>query len=199
MRSSFTLFFFIFCCTSYAQIEFVFDSLANYGAPKREALNKDIERRYRALEAMEGLPAPDFIATSTQGEQYRLDEYLGQVVVLLFWSTRDNFMYMYPNSTPLNQFFEKYSDQGAAIITLCAESEKEISYITNRRTLLFPVIPNAKSYLKEHYGANRHVLPTVLIIDKMGIIRRVYNANHQVFPPIRYTDIFVKVDELLLE
>lgn len=93
-------------------------------------------------------PAPELVATDARGEETRLDDYLGQPVILVFY-LGDECVHCMEQIQALEEQFEAFADLDCAILASSKDSLEEIAEQseTLRLTLLSdPEFENAKRF-----------------------------------------------------
>lgn len=130
-----------------------------------------------------GRPAPDltFQLVAT-GEEQRLADYRGQVVLLNLWAT-----WCAPcleELPDLNQFHEAFSPRGVAVLTISDEPRKVLQSFEEAYS-----VQTISGYLPEGatwpapFDRVEDSVPTTFIIDQQGIIRATWPgiADYQTF------------------
>ncbi len=115
--------------------------------------------------------APDFTLKSRSGENVRLSDFRGQVVLLNFWAS-----WCGPcrQEMPiLNSIQKKYKALGFTVlgINVDAKSKKAINYLKDT-PVNFPVLYDPTSKVSELYNVS--AMPSTAIIDKDGNVRFIH-------------------------
>jgi thiol-disulfide isomerase/thioredoxin len=137
-------------------------------------------------------PAPDFALRSLEGQNIRLSEQLGEVVVLNFWAT-----WCGPcrQEMPLlDEIHAKYRLAGLVLLSINIDDDRDDA-LEMARTLKvsYPVLHDAQKQVARAYEPG--TLPVTILIDRAGVVRYIsegYKAGYE----RRYTD---KLRELLNE
>jgi len=142
--------------------------------------------------AMASNLAPDFTLKSKDGENVRLSDLRGQVVLLNFWAS-----WCGPcrQEMPiLDSMHNKYKSLGFTVlgVNLDAKSNKAIKYLKDT-PVTFPVLYDPKGDVSGEYGVQ--IMPSTVIIDKDGNVRYLHEGYKT-----GYEDDYIKqVKELLRE
>lgn len=115
-----------------------------------------------------GLPAPDLVARGLSGENVRVSEYRGQVVVVSFWSGSCNTCRAQLEA--LDRIGKTYGSAGLVVLGVnlddnLARAEK---FARSQDVDFQLLVSTAKSTGRE-FGIDR--LPMVLFIDRAGVLR----------------------------
>jgi peroxiredoxin len=136
-----------------------------------------------------GDSAPDFVLASLDGQEIRLSNYRGKVVILDFWAT-----WCQPCRLELPHFIEmhnEFGDQGLEIIGVSLDriSSREVASFVKEWKIPYVIVMGTGEVVNS-YGGIRGI-PTTFVIDKSGKICRKYVGY-------RKKEVFVKdVQELL--
>lgn len=114
--------------------------------------------------------APDFTAAAVGGEERRLVDLRGQVVLLNFWAT-----WCAPcrlEMPELEQAYRAYRDRGFTVVALnLRETPDEVRAFFRELGLTFPSWLDRGGAITELYRVRG--LPTTVVIDRGGLIRYV--------------------------
>lgn len=139
-----------------------------------------------------GKPAPDFVLKSDAGQNLRLSELRGQVVLVNFWAS-----WCPPCRQELPLLNDLYSRYRAAGFTLLGvnvdEDRKNAVTLLTRTALRFPTLFDADKAVSRLYGVD--TMPTTLLIDRGGRVRYVHRGYRSGFEK-KYEE---QVRELLKE
>ena len=115
-------------------------------------------------------PAPDFTLKSSTGENVRLAEQRGQVVMLNFWAS-----WCGPcrQEMPLlDGIAKKYGKMGFALYGVNVEEDNtDAKKMLKDLGVSFPILFDTESKLSGLYSVD--AMPTSVIIDKKGMVRYV--------------------------
>ena len=115
--------------------------------------------------------APDFTLKSISGENKRLSDFKGQVVLLNFWAS-----WCVPcrQEMPiLNDIHKKYEALGFAVlgVNVDQKSEKAIKYLKDT-PVDFPVLYDPEGKVSKLYSVS--AMPSTAIIDRDGNVRYIH-------------------------
>lgn len=145
-------------------------------------------------ERLLGQPAPDFALRSWQGENVRLSEHLGEVVLINFWTT-----WCGPcrQEMPLlDGIYGKYRRAGLVLISVNLDEQANLDAAREMATTLkigYPVLFDAHKEVSRAFQAS--TMPLTVLIDREGVVRYI-SEGYKVGYEARYTD---KLRELLNE
>lgn len=116
-------------------------------------------------------PAPDFALRSAGGGNVRLSEYVGQPVILSFWSSGCGRCAAQLSS--LDHYFATYRSSGLVVLGISVEDDprRAIDYARAHHTA-FPLLLDDTKGVSRAFGIDR--LPTTVLIDRSGIVRYLH-------------------------
>lgn len=125
-----------------------------------------------AAELVKG-KAPDFTLKSLRGENLKLSEHRGQVVMVNFWAS-----WCAPcrqEMPVLNDLYLKYKDLGFVLLAVNVEedSSKAKNWLRDLK-VAFPVLLDSANTVSKQYEVN--AMPSTYIIDKDGNLRYVHRG-----------------------
>jgi peroxiredoxin len=141
-----------------------------------------------------GQPAPDFALRSLPGENVRLSEHFGEVVLINFWAT-----WCGPcrQEMPLlDEIYGKYRRAGLVLFSVNIDEADNLDAAKEMAQTLkisYPVLFDARKEVSRAYQAG--TMPLTVLIDREGVVRYV-SEGYKVGYEVRYTD---KLRELLNE
>ncbi|MBL8271482.1 TlpA family protein disulfide reductase [Steroidobacter sp.] len=144
--------------------------------------------------ALVGQAAPDFALRSWQGDNVRLSEHFGEVVLINFWAT-----WCGPcrQEMPLlDEIYGKYRRAGLVLFSVNLDEENNLDAAREMATTLrvsYPVLFDARKEVSRAYQAG--TMPLTVLIDREGVVRYV-SEGYKVGYEARYTE---KLRELLNE
>ncbi|GGF69255.1 hypothetical protein GCM10010912_12950 [Paenibacillus albidus] len=114
-----------------------------------------------------GMPAPEFEATTLDGQKVRLKDYQGQTVLINFWAS-----WCKPcvREMPLLNEVHTASDSGVETLFInVGESKGTVSEFMKAQKFSFPVSIDVTGKISTAYEVT--ALPATFILDKAGYIR----------------------------
>lgn len=142
--------------------------------------------------AVQAAPAPDFTLKSASGENVRLAEQRGKVVMLNFWAS-----WCGPcrKEMPLlDDLYQRYSKAGFMFYGINVEQDSAAAKkLLEELGVSLPVLFDPESKASRLY--NIDAMPTTVVIDKSGEIRYV-NRGYKAGDENKYRD---QVRELIRE
>jgi peroxiredoxin len=129
-----------------------------------------------------GREAPDFTLKSTAGENLRLSEFRGQVVLINFWarwagdSRRE--------IPALKRIHSTYARAGLVVLGVSIEADaRRAGEFATSMHIPYPVLIDTDPALGQEYAIDK--MPMTILIDRAGIIRYVHigfeNADEAVY------------------
>lgn len=114
--------------------------------------------------------ARDFEVTLIDGEQFRLSDYRGKVVLLNIWAT-----WCAPCHEETPEFvdlYEKYRDQGLVILgaSIDEQGESVVRPFMEKYGVSYPIVIDKQNIILDKYGPTMSI-PTTYIIGKDGSLK----------------------------
>jgi peroxiredoxin len=123
------------------------------------------------LADLAGREAPDFALKSAAGENLRLSEYRGDVVMLNFWAT-----WCGPcrQEMPLlDEMFQRYRKVGFTLLGInIDEDTRRAREMAETLGVSFPVLFDLDKSVSRLYAID--AMPVTLLIDRQGVVRHVH-------------------------
>ena len=139
-----------------------------------------------------GEAAPDFVLKSVAGENLRLSEYRGEVVMLSFWASWCGDCRA--QLTELGQMHARYQDAGVELLAVSLDqNERAASDAAAALDVSYPVLHDAGGEVGRLYAVER--MPMMVLIDREGIVRDVFEGYRRG----NETQILERVQALLRE
>ena len=126
-----------------------------------------------ASSGLEGQAAPDFALKSSTGENLRLSEYRGDVVMVNFWAT-----WCGPcrQEMPLlDELYNRYQRVGFNLLGVNIDDDsRRAMQMIEELGVNFPVLFDARKEVSELYEVE--AMPVTVIIDRQGTVRYVHHG-----------------------
>jgi thiol-disulfide isomerase/thioredoxin len=139
-----------------------------------------------------GQPAPDFALRSFRGENMRLSEHLGEVVIVNFWAT-----WCGPcrQEMPLlDEIYAKYRRAGLTLFSVNIDDETDrAAEMAQTLKVSYPVLFDQRKDVARSFDVG--TLPVTVLIDRAGVVRYVSEGYKPGYEK-RYTE---RLRELLNE
>ena len=120
-----------------------------------------------------GQIAPDFTLKSMQGENLRLAEQRGQIIVINFWAS-----WCAPcrkEMPVLQTFYDKYKTLGVSVWGVNVEQENQAGRdFLSDLNVKFPVFFDTSNTISANYQVA--AMPTTVIVDRSGQVRYVFRG-----------------------
>ena len=124
-------------------------------------------------------PAPDFILKSKTGENVRLEDLRGQVIMLNFWAS-----WCGPcrQEMPLmDEIYKKYEKLGFTILAINVDEDSaDADRFLDSVPVSFPILYDSESRTSELFDVD--AMPTTIMIDRNGnkrFLHRGYKAGYE--------------------
>ena len=126
-----------------------------------------------ASSGMEGQPAPDFALKSATGENLRLSEYRGDVVMINFWAT-----WCGPcrQEMPLlDELYTRYQRVGFNLLGVNIDDDAAGALrMVQELGVNFPVLFDSRKEVSKLYEVE--AMPTTVLLDREGRVRHVHHG-----------------------
>ena len=118
-----------------------------------------------------GLPTPDLVARGLSGENVRISEFRGQVVVVSFWSGSCNTCRNQLEA--LDRIARTYASAGLTVIGVNLDDDlARAEKFARAQNVQFPLLISAP----ENTGADYHIdrVPMMVFVDRAGVLRAAH-------------------------
>ena len=126
-----------------------------------------------ASSGLAGKAAPDFVLKSASGENLRLSEYRGDVVMINFWAT-----WCGPcrQEMPLlDELQNRYNRVGFNLLGVNIDDDsRQAMQMVKELGVSFPVLFDDSKAVSELYDVK--VMPTTILIDREGTVRYIHHG-----------------------
>ncbi|HEX4023474.1 MAG TPA: TlpA disulfide reductase family protein [Steroidobacteraceae bacterium] len=121
-----------------------------------------------------GQAAPDFALPAVDGDNVRLSEYLGQPVIVTFWSSRC--AVCAAQLARLDRLYDTYRSSGLVVLAVSVDSDlSRAQRYARAHATHFPLLLDQAETVGRAYAIDR--LPTAVLIDRSGVIRYVHDND----------------------
>ncbi len=126
-----------------------------------------------AASSLEGKVAPDFVLRSATGENLRLSEYRGDVVLINFWATwRGPCRQEMPL---LDDLYGRYQRVGFNLLGVnIDEDSRRAMQMVQELGVKFPVLFDENKEVSKLYEVA--AMPVTILVDREGIVRHVHHG-----------------------
>jgi len=118
-------------------------------------------------------PAPDFTLKSRSGENLKLSELRGEVVMVNFWAS-----WCGPcrQEMPLlDQLYKRYQPMGFTILGVNVEEDTAAAEkVLQEIPVSFPVLYDSKNQVSQQYGVS--AMPSTFLVDRDGKLRYLHKG-----------------------
>jgi thioredoxin-dependent peroxiredoxin len=127
-----------------------------------------------------GDKAPDFTLPSQSGEPVRLQDRLGERVLVLYFYPKDNTSGCTAEACAFRDSYEVFTDAGAEVIGVSSDSVARHEAFAGKHNLPFTLLSDQGGRIRKLYG-----VPAVLglipgrvtyVIDRQGTVRHVFSS-----------------------
>jgi peroxiredoxin Q/BCP len=127
-----------------------------------------------------GSKAPDFTLPSQSGAPVRLQDRLGERVIVLYFYPRDDTRGCTAEACAFRDSYEVFADAGADVIGISSDSVDRHSAFAGKYDLPFTLLSDKGGQVRKSYGvpAVLGVLPgrVTYVIDREGSVRHVFSS-----------------------
>ncbi len=127
-----------------------------------------------------GDTAPDFTLPSQSGEPVRLQDRLGQRVVVLYFYPKDNTRGCTAEACAFRDSYEVFAEAGAEVIGISSDSAARHAAFAGQHELPFTLLSDQGGKVRKLYGvpAVLGLLPgrVTYVIDRQGTVRHVFSS-----------------------
>jgi peroxiredoxin Q/BCP len=127
-----------------------------------------------------GDKAPDFTLPSQAGEPVRLEDRLGERVVVLYFYPKDDTRGCTAQACAFRDSHEAFTDAGAEVIGVSSDSVSKHAAFAGKHNLPFTLLSDQGGQVRKRYGvpAVLGLLPgrVTYVIDRQGQVRHVFNS-----------------------
>jgi thioredoxin-dependent peroxiredoxin len=125
--------------------------------------------------------APDFSATTYDGNKIRLADFLGKRALVLFFYPKDGTPICTQEVCAFRDSYEQFIDAGADVIGVSSDTEESHRAFARQHKLSFPLISDVDGSLRKGFAVPKTMglFPgrVTYVIDQAGIIRQIFSAQ----------------------
>ena len=125
--------------------------------------------------------APDFSATTHDGNRICLSDYLGKRGLVLFFYPKDGTPICTKEACAFRDSYEQFIDAGTDVIGVSGDSDESHRAFTQQHKLSFPLISDTDGSLRKAFAVPKTMglFPgrVTYVIDKEGIIQQIFSAQ----------------------
>ena len=125
--------------------------------------------------------APDFSATTQDGQRICLHDFLGKKALILFFYPKDGTPVCTKEACAFRDSYDKFLEAGAEVIGISSDSDQSHRGFADRHHLPFPLISDADGSLRTAFGVPKTLglIPgrVTYVIDESGIVRLIFRCN----------------------
>jgi peroxiredoxin Q/BCP len=125
--------------------------------------------------------APDFSATTYDGNKIRLADFLGKRALVLFFYPKDGTPICTKEACAFRDSYEQFIDAGADVIGVSGDTDESHRTFARQHKLSFPLISDADGSLRKAFAVPKTMglFPgrVTYVIDQAGIIRQIFSAQ----------------------
>ena len=127
-----------------------------------------------------GSKAPDFTLPSQSGAPVRLQDRLGERVIVLYFYPRDDTRGCTAEACAFRDSYEVFAEAGADVIGISSDSVDRHAAFAGKHELPFTLLSDEGGQVRKRYGvpAVLGVLPgrVTYVIDRQGTVRHVFSS-----------------------
>jgi peroxiredoxin Q/BCP len=127
-----------------------------------------------------GDQAPDFTLPTQSGETFRLQDRMGERVIVLYFYPKDNTSGCTAEACAFRDSFEVFAEAGADVVGVSSDSVDKHAGFASKHSLPFTLVSDKGGKVRKAYG-----VPGVLgmipgrvtyVIDRAGVVRHVFSS-----------------------
>ncbi len=136
-------------------------------------------------QAKVGDQAPAFILSNQAGEEVSLSDFLGQKAIVLYFYPKDETPGCTREACSFRDSYEQFTDLGAEVIGISADSQRSHEAFAGRRKLPFSLLSDPNNIVRRAYGVKSSMLGLLpgretFVIDKEGMVRHRFSSQFQI-------------------
>jgi thioredoxin-dependent peroxiredoxin len=127
-----------------------------------------------------GDQAPDFTLPTQSGESFRLQDRMGERVIVLYFYPKDNTSGCTAEACAFRDSFEVFTEAGADVIGVSSDSVDKHAGFASQHNLPFTLLSDKGGRVRKTYGVPGvlGVIPgrVTYVIDRAGTVRHVFSS-----------------------
>ena len=127
-----------------------------------------------------GDQAPDFTLPTQSGESFRLQDRMGERVIVLYFYPKDNTSGCTAEACAFRDSFEVFTEAGADVIGVSSDSVDKHAGFASQHNLPFTLLSDKGGRVRKTYGVPGvlGVIPgrVTYVIDRAGVVRHVFSS-----------------------
>lgn len=125
---------------------------------------------------------PEFTLLDQQGEEYSVSSDLGKNLIVIYFYPKDDTPGCTKEACSFRDSFEEFSDYGAKVIGISADSPVSHKKFAEKHNLPFTLLSDKGNLVRKQFGVKGSLfglLPgrVTFIIDKGGTIQHVFDSQ----------------------
>ncbi len=125
--------------------------------------------------------APDFFATTYEGNKIGLADFLGKRALVLFFYPKDGTPICTQEACAFRDSYEQFIEAGAGVIGVSGDTKESHRAFSRQHNLSFPLISDTDGSLRRAFAVPKTMglFPgrVTYVIDQAGIIRQIFSAQ----------------------
>lgn len=127
-----------------------------------------------------GDQAPDFTLPTQSGETFRLQDRMGERVIVLYFYPKDNTSGCTAEACAFRDSYEVFTEAGADVIGVSSDSVDRHAGFASKHSLPFTLVSDKGGKVRKAYGVPGvlGVIPgrVTYVIDRAGVVRHVFSS-----------------------
>lgn len=125
--------------------------------------------------------APEFSATTYDGDTIQLADFLGKRALVLFFYPKNGTPVCTQEACAFRDSYDKFLEAGADVVGVSGDSAENHRAFAERHKLSFPLISDADGSIRKTFAVPKTmgVFPggVTYVIDQEGIVRQIFSAQ----------------------
>jgi peroxiredoxin Q/BCP len=127
-----------------------------------------------------GDQAPDFTLPTQSGETFRLQDRMGERVIVLYFYPKDNTSGCTKEACAFRDSYEVFTEAGADVIGVSSDSVDKHAGFASQHNLPFTLLSDQGGRVRKTYGVPGvlGVIPgrVTYVIDRAGVVQHVFSS-----------------------